>query len=135
MRNGFAIGIGLVAGLATVTFLWAQDPAPAPGAGKAAKGTGKGRGPAGPTGPTPHLADGTPDLSGVWMGSASNSGDISKGLKAGDQVSPAAVGRSADEDAEIAGRSRGQLHAHRRSSRRSVSVENRSDAQHLFHAV
>jgi hypothetical protein len=86
MRNGFAISVGVAAGLATVTFLWAQDPAPASGAGKAAKGTGKGRGPAGPTGPTPHLADGTTDLSGVWMGSASNSGDISKGLKAGDQV-------------------------------------------------
>ncbi len=88
MRNGFAICIGVAVGLATVTFLLAQDPAPAPGAGKAAKGGGKGRGPAGPTGPAPRLADGTPDLSGVWMGSGSNSGDISKGLKAGDQVVP-----------------------------------------------
>jgi hypothetical protein len=38
------------------------------------------------TGPAPHLADGTPDLSGVWMGGGSNSGDISKGLKPGDSV-------------------------------------------------
>jgi hypothetical protein len=38
------------------------------------------------TGPTPHLADGTPDLSGVWMGGGSKSGDITKGLKAGDTV-------------------------------------------------
>jgi len=33
------------------------------------------------TGPAPHFADGTPDLSGAWMGGGSNSGDISKGLK------------------------------------------------------
>lgn len=38
------------------------------------------------TGPTPHLPDGTPDLSGVWMGGGSNSGDITKALKAGDSV-------------------------------------------------
>jgi hypothetical protein len=38
------------------------------------------------TGPSPHLADGTPDLSGAWMGGGSNSGDITKGLKAGDSV-------------------------------------------------
>ncbi len=39
------------------------------------------------SGPTPHLADGTPDLSGVWMGGGSNSGDITKALKPGDAVS------------------------------------------------
>ena len=39
------------------------------------------------SGPAPRLADGTPDLSGAWMGGGSNSGDISKGLKAGDSVS------------------------------------------------
>lgn len=33
------------------------------------------------TGPAPRLADGTPDLSGVWMGGGSNSGDITKALK------------------------------------------------------
>jgi len=38
------------------------------------------------TGPTPHQPDGTPDLSGVWMGGGSNSGDITKALKAGDSV-------------------------------------------------
>ena len=38
------------------------------------------------TGPTPRLADGTVDLSGVWMGGGSNSGDISKGLKPGSEV-------------------------------------------------
>src|SRR5579863_1432227 len=38
-----------------------------------------------PTGPAPKFADGTLDLSGVWMGGGSNSGDISKGLKAGSE--------------------------------------------------
>ena len=38
------------------------------------------------TGPTPHLADGTVDLSGVWMCGGSNSGDISKGLKPGSEL-------------------------------------------------
>jgi hypothetical protein len=38
------------------------------------------------TGPTPHLRDGTVDLSGVWMGGGSNSGDITKALKPGDTV-------------------------------------------------
>ncbi len=36
------------------------------------------------TGPTPHLKDGTVDLSGLWQGGGSNSSDISKGLKAGE---------------------------------------------------
>jgi hypothetical protein len=84
MKNGIAIGLGLALGLSIATFVLAQDPPAAPGAGKAGKG--KGRGPATPTGPTPHLADGTVDLSGVWMGSGSNSGDITKGLKPGEQV-------------------------------------------------
>ena len=38
------------------------------------------------TGPAPHFADGTPDLSGLWMGGGSNSGDITKALKPGDSV-------------------------------------------------
>ncbi len=58
------------------------------------------------TGPTPHLRDGTVDLSGVWMGGGSNSSDISKALKPGDSVSmlPWAEkvfkGRKAEEDPE-----------------------------------
>jgi hypothetical protein len=41
-----------------------------------------------PTGPAPRLADGTPDLSGVWLGSGSNDSDIAnpRGLKPGDSV-------------------------------------------------
>jgi hypothetical protein len=38
------------------------------------------------TGPAPRLPGGTPDLSGVWMGGGSNSGDITKALKPGDTV-------------------------------------------------
>jgi hypothetical protein len=88
VRHLFASCFAAAVALGAMTFLLAQDPAAAPGAGKApqGKGGGKGRGPAGPTGPAPRLADGTPDLSGLWMGSGSNSGDISKGLKPGEQV-------------------------------------------------
>ena len=59
--------------------------APAGTQGKAAA-KGKGRGPALPSGPTPRLPDGTVDLSGAWMGGGSNSGDISKSLKPGEEV-------------------------------------------------
>jgi len=37
-------------------------------------------------GPAPKLADGTPDLSGVWLGGGSSDADISRALKPGDQV-------------------------------------------------
>jgi hypothetical protein len=56
---------------------------------KAAKGGTVGlyqRQPPTPTGAAPKLADGTPDLSGVWLGSGSNDSDISKGLKPGEAV-------------------------------------------------
>src|ERR1700722_2805200 len=41
-----------------------------------------------PDGPMPKLADGTPDLSGVWLGSGGGDADIAnpKTLKAGEQV-------------------------------------------------
>src|SRR5215471_11914151 len=44
--------------------------------------------PPAPTGPAGKLADGTPDLSGVWLGGGANDADISdpRGLKAGSQV-------------------------------------------------
>jgi hypothetical protein len=86
---------------AGVVTLLGQQPAPAPGgtnaekvapAGgsqnadtKAAKGKGRGRGPARPTGPTPHLADGTVDLSGVWNGGGPV-GDIAQGLPKGEML-------------------------------------------------
>jgi len=44
------------------------------------------RQPAAPTGPAPTLADGTPDLSGVWLGNGANSTDITRDLKPGDSV-------------------------------------------------
>jgi hypothetical protein len=88
VRN-LALCCAAVVAISTATFVLAQGPPPVPaGAVKnAPKGPGgRGRGAAVPSGPTPHLADGTVDLSGVWMGSGSNSGDITKGLKAGEQV-------------------------------------------------
>jgi hypothetical protein len=44
------------------------------------------RQPATPTGPAPMLANGTPDLSGVWLGSGSSDADITRALKPGDSV-------------------------------------------------
>ncbi len=89
------IGAGaviVVAGFIFGTFA-AQSQAPpsgdAKGKGKAAKGGNVGlyqRQPPTPTGPAPKLADGTPDLSGVWLGSGSNDSDISRGLKPGEEV-------------------------------------------------
>src|SRR6266566_2179297 len=84
MRKHFVACYVLAVTLGAVSLLVAQ--APAPTAGQAApKGKGKG-GPATPTGPTPRLPDGTVDLAGLWMGGGSNSGDISKGLKPGEQL-------------------------------------------------
>jgi hypothetical protein len=92
VRIGFRSGVAAFVATAlfgAAAFLLAQD-APSGGAAPPAPkaGKGKGRGPAVPSGPAPRMADGTPDLSGLWMGSGSNSGDISKGLKPGDQVIP-----------------------------------------------
>jgi len=44
--------------------------------------------PLAPDGPAPKMADGTPDLSGVWLGGGGNDADISnpRGLKPGEQV-------------------------------------------------
>jgi len=66
-----------------------QTPAAAPSADKAKGGGGLYRNqPPAPTGPAPKLADGTPDLSGVWLGSGGNDADISnpRGLKPGEKV-------------------------------------------------
>lgn len=67
--------------------LGAQSPA-----GTRRPATGQGGGglylhqPPTPTGPAPMLADGTPDLSGVWLGNGANSTDISRDLKPGESV-------------------------------------------------
>lgn len=67
--------------------LFAQAPASDVGA-PAAKGKGaKSKGKAAPAEPAPKLPDGTPDFSGVWTGFGSNAGDITKSLKAGEEVS------------------------------------------------
>jgi hypothetical protein len=39
-----------------------------------------------PTGPAPKLADGTPDLSGVWLGGGSSDADMARAVKPGSQL-------------------------------------------------
>jgi hypothetical protein len=79
MITRFLLSLVAVASLVTLV---AQEPAPAP-AGKGKSGKGKA---AAKAGPAPHLPDGTPDLAGVWTGFGSNAGDITKGLKPGEEV-------------------------------------------------
>ena len=74
--------------LAVASLLESQTPAPGQSKAQAKGGGGLFGGPAAPTGPAPKLADGTPDLSGVWRGGGGNDSDISnpRGLKPGDKV-------------------------------------------------
>jgi hypothetical protein len=87
MKTKFVFIYAAAVTLGMLSFLAAQTPAPTPAQKAPTQKTGgRGRGPATPTGPTPRLPDGTPDLAGVWMGGGSNSGDITKGLKPGEEV-------------------------------------------------
>jgi hypothetical protein len=86
------ISSAVAAAFAVAISLWAQAPAgltpsaaTAPAGGSAnpdtakAKGGGRGRGPAIPSGPTPRLPDGHPDLVGIWS-SPGPVGDIAQGM-------------------------------------------------------
>jgi hypothetical protein len=97
MSKRLVTGLISAATLLAVASLLAQSQTPAAGQNKGqtkdnakAKGGGGGLfgGPAAPTGPAPKLADGTPDLSGVWRGGGGSDSDISspRGLKPGDKV-------------------------------------------------
>ncbi len=79
--NSFA-ALSIAASLLMATALTAQAPGPARGGNVGLYQ----RQPPTPTGPAPMLADGTPDLSGVWLGSGSNDSDISRSLKAGSSL-------------------------------------------------
>jgi hypothetical protein len=98
VRNRIAstvvISSAVGAAFAVAISLWAQAPAgltpsaaTAPAGGSAnpdtakaaAKGGGRGRGPAIPSGPTPRLPDGHPDLVGIWS-SPGPVGDIAQGM-------------------------------------------------------
>jgi len=78
-------GIMSAAALVVAVSLLAQSQPPAPGPNNAKAKGGK---QAAPTGPAPKFADGTPDLSGVWLGSGANGSDIAnpRGLKPGSKV-------------------------------------------------
>jgi hypothetical protein len=93
------IGVSVAAVAASVMTIAAQQqrptpPEPAAGnspaaptspAGSGGLTTGRGRGPAAPQGPTPHLPDGTVDLSGVWQGGGPV-GDLALGLAKGETI-------------------------------------------------
>ena len=92
--TGFVSAAALLAAMS----LLAQAPAPAPGQNKGKGGAGAAKGGGGlglfrnqaapPTGPAPKLADGTPDLSGVWLGGGASDADIAnpRSLKEGSKV-------------------------------------------------
>jgi len=99
MNKQVFTGIVSTAALFAAISLLAQTPAQAPGPvpgqnkGKAAADTTGSIGlfrnqPAVPTGPAPKLADGTPDLSGVWLGGGGSDADIAnpRSLKEGSKV-------------------------------------------------
>ena len=97
-------GIVSAAALVAAISLLAQTPAIAPGQNNPGQNKGKGGGagaakgggglglfrnqPAPPTGPAPKFADGTPDLSGVWLGGGGSDADIAnpRSLKEGSKV-------------------------------------------------
>jgi len=93
VRQRSIAGFTIVGAALAVVSLLAQAPAGDAAKGKGSKGGApKGgvglyqRQPPAPTGPAPKLSDGTPDLSGVWLGGGASDADISRALKPGDSV-------------------------------------------------
>jgi hypothetical protein len=81
--------VNAMALLAAVSVV-AQSQAPAPAQNDSkAKGVTVGlyrNQKAAPTGPVPKLADGTPDLTGVWLGGGSSDADMTRAVKPGDKL-------------------------------------------------
>src|SRR3984885_16329320 len=86
------VATGVISGALLAVFSLAAQEAPAPGQNDSKPKTGTiglyRNQPLAPPGPAPRLADGTPDLSGVWLGGGGNDADISnpRTLKPGEQV-------------------------------------------------
>ena len=83
MRKKLTGGMMTAAALAAALLLL-QGPADSQ-APEGRKGQGQSQGPARPKGPTPRLANGKPDLSGLWNGGGPV-GDIAQGLMPGEQI-------------------------------------------------
>jgi hypothetical protein len=81
------VAVVLAAAVGAIAAQGQQDGAAGASApkGKGPGGNGKAKGPAAPSLPAPRLADGKPDLSGVWMGGGSGS-DIAQGLPKGEAL-------------------------------------------------
>jgi len=85
--NAWIIRVSAAIAILAAGSLEAQPPGRGPGRASGQGGIGLySKQPAAPTSPAPMLADGTPDLSGVWLGNGSNSTDITRDLKPGDSV-------------------------------------------------
>ena len=91
MNNWMGGSFAGVTALLTALSLMAQSQLPAGGQNSpVSKGGNLGlyrNQPPVPNGPVPKLADGTIDLSGVWLGGGASDADVSRALKPGDKVS------------------------------------------------
>ena len=77
--------LGVAFAAVAMPLLVAQAQNPTSPAGSGGLNTGRGRGAAAPSGPAPKLANGQPDLSGVWQGGGPV-GDLEQGMPKGEKI-------------------------------------------------